>query len=424
MASVSERHVFVALADSHLRSGDSWNGDRLAAWDQVIEEGQALDRLAAWLHAGDVFDAKSTIQDRMDVADRFQRMAAAAPVLVVQGNHEAPGDLAIFRRLKAKHPIVVVESAEVVELPLATSGTASIFTVPYPQKSVLVSMGVPPDQVAAAADKALDVLFMDAADKLLKARGRGHVTFMVGHANIAGARSSTGQPMIGQEISLSASHLARLGPVCKLMGHIHLPQELHGASYVGSGSRLSWGETEEKRFLIATFQDDSTYTLASRQLACPPRYHVEGDLSRDGFGWQVRKGPDGPQDEPPASWDGADVRVRARYPAAERDVLATAKARIAALFPGVRRLDVEPIAVTTRELRAPEVVQAKTLDEKLTAWAKLSGVSWSSEISRCAEQLLASEDVDVVVADVGARLGPLAELAPSLSIAAEEEVRV
>ena len=125
-------------------------------------------------------------------------------------------------------------------------------------------------------------------------------------------------------------------------------------------------------------------------------------------------------------WTGSDVRVRYRYAASERDVLSTSKTRIAAQFPGVRRLDLEPIAVSTREVRAPEVVAAVGLDEKLKAWARLSGVSWSAEIERCASLLLASEDGDPVVADTVARLNPLVGTAvPCVDILADfEEVRL
>jgi DNA repair exonuclease SbcCD nuclease subunit len=429
-------HRIVCLADTHLRSADPWNSDRLAAWDQAITEAASLDHLAAWVHAGDVFDGRSSVQDRNDVAERLQRMLAVAPVLIVQGNHEAPGDLAIFRRLAGLHPIVVAEAADVVDLPLATGGTASVFALAYPSKGALVAAGYG----AVEAAQALDVLFMDAAQKLAAARARGHVTFMVGHANITGARSSTGQPMIGQEISVSATHLARI-PGLKLFGHIHLPQELHDAVYVGSGSRLSWGETEAKRYLVATLQDDSTYTLASRQLACPPRYHVEGLLTRDGFEWRCTKGPGGEADHPPdvecsvcgstgdgvrhpiegtlpcvacggrgftTEWTGCDVRVRFRYHQAERELLGPARERIKTIFAGARHLELEPVATQTREARAPEVVAAQTLPEKLKAWARLTDTAWSGEIGRCAAQLLASEDGESVAADVDTRLASLA----------------
>ena len=106
--------------------------------------------------------------------------------------------------------------------------------------------------------------------------------------------------------------------------------------------------------------------------------------------------------------------------------MAGAKARIAAQFLGVRRLDLEPIAISTREVRAPEVVSAVGLDDKLKAWARLSGVLWSAEIERCASLLLASEDGDPVVEETVARLSPLVGTAPRVDVVVDdlEEVRL
>ena len=72
---------------------------------------------------------------------------------------------------------------------------------------------------------------------------------MIGHANIVGAVASTGQPQIGQEISVSQAHLARLGDCVKVFNHIHKHQRIGDAWYVGSLCRMDWGEVEVKGFL-------------------------------------------------------------------------------------------------------------------------------------------------------------------------------
>lgn len=417
---------FVAFGDTHLKSTDAFNDDRLTAWDQVVDYGASRKRLAAWFHCGDVFHEKSTIDDRLAAAERLQRMATIAPVVVSYGNHCAPKDLDLFARLKTKWPIHVVARPDVVDLTLATGDDASVFVLPYPQKSGLVALGVPPDEVATAAASALDVLFVDAADRLTRARTDGRRALMIGHANIGGSKASTGQPLIGPEINVSAAHLSHLGPIVKLFGHIHLPQDIGGATYVGSGCRLSYGETEAKRFVVAHVAADSSFDLESIALDCPPRYHVDGSLTRDGFGWCVTKGPDGPADEPPTrngviDWTGCDVRVRCRYPSEERDVLTGAKAAARDLFAGARRFDFEPIAVSVRAVRAPEVAAATTLPDKLRAWSRTMKVDWTADVDRCAAELVTTDDFDALVAAVEARLGPLAGLQDAA--AAEADVK-
>lgn len=393
----------VAFGDTHLRAADPWNADRLSAWDQVIAHGSSLKQLGAWVHCGDVFDGASSIQDRNDAAERLQRMLEKAPVLIVGGNHERPGDLAIYRRLSGRHSITVVESASVVAVPLATKHGAVVFALPYPSKGALVAAGLG----AQEADQALDTLFVDAAQRLREEQARGAVAFMVGHATITGSRASTGQPLIGPEISVTAAHLSRLPKeILKVFGHIHLPQALHGAAYVGSGCRLSFGETEAKRFIVATIREDSIYQLESVPLVCPSKYHAECEIDREAVRWRLTKGPDGPVDAPPADadWAGCDIRARVRYVPAERALLGDIRTRVQSEFPGARRVDVEPIAVQQRELRAPEVVQATTLSEKLRAWARLTGTPWAAEMERCAERLLSTDDGEAIIGSAAARL--------------------
>lgn len=360
----------VVIGDTHLQSANPRNVDRLRAFDQVIHEGLALERLGAWVHVGDVFHTRSTPEDRNGVAERLQRMADVAPVLVIYGNHESPLDLHVFARLKTAHPIYVLERPECLYVRLATGERATIFGLPFPHKHGLVSAGLAPADVQAVATDLLDSIFMEAAATLEAARDRGEITLMVGHATIAGAVSSIGQPM-GQhgEIVVTAAHLHRLGVIPKIFGHIHKPQEIHDAVYVGSAARMDYGETEEKRYLTIEF-DQGGWVLHSHPIDCPPRYHVEGTLTREGFVWQVTKGPGGDAEPAPASWKGAEVRVRVRFNHSEKSVLQMAA--VHAEFAEAARFELEPIAVPDRALRSPEVAAARTLAEKLAAYSQVA----------------------------------------------------
>lgn len=396
----------VIIGDTHLKSTDRRAQDRLDAWDWAIDNGIAL-RPSLWVHAGDVFDELSTTEDRNHAAERLVRMADEAPVIVDYGNHDAEHDLDIFRRLTATHPIIVVGAAEVVTTQCADGNPIGVFCLPYPHKAMLVGAGVPHDQIAAEADKALDVLFVQAGNQLLRLRRDGVPCLMVGHATVSGSVSSVGQPMIGKEIAVSALHLKRLGDVPKVFGHIHKPQEIHGAYHVGSLCRLSYGETEAKRLLVLRFRGAECTAVESIEVPTPARYHVEARIDREALTWAVTRGPDGPTEEPPGTWAGADVRVRVRYPEPERHALPDIRRRAAAPFVGARHVDVEPIAESQRELRAPEVVAATTLDDKLAAWARLSGVMWSDAIAERARELLA--DNGTLVEKVTARVRAIAE---------------
>lgn len=462
-------HRFVHLGDLHLRPG-SGNKDRLVALDQVIAAGEAHGNLAAWLWPGDLNDARMSIEDRNALVPRVVRMANRAPVVVVYGNHDLPGDLNFLDRLKTEWGIFVVSKPDVVSFHTAPAGRGTtaqdeitLFCLPYPSKAGLVSAGVAHDRLHQAAVDALDLIFMEAGAKLEQARQAGHIVMAIGHANITGAISSVGQPQVGQELEVTPAHLTRLGECYIGFNHIHKAQTVadFNAHYPGSLCRLDWGECEPKGFLEVTYGPHAwrghggdgpwasagphwVYDLRQVPLDVPPMYHVEGLLSRDGFEWRCTKGPEGAEQEPPRSeckacsgtgdgkrdpvegtlpcevcqgsglvvnWSGCDVRVRMRYPSEERGVLERAKARAADVFAGARKLEIEPIAVSSRTVRAPEVVQATTIEDKLAAWARLTGVTWSDQIQRCAARLLAVEDGDVLVTEVDACLSPLADLA-------------
>jgi hypothetical protein len=214
------------------------------------------------------------------------------------------------------------------------------------------------------------------------------------------------------ELEFTSEHLARFGQCFKGFNHIHKHQVMltEQAWYAGSLCRLDWGEVEPKGYLEIAYGSkgwggfagdgpwDSAgvlwdYDVAFREIPVAPMTHIEGMLTRDGFACAA-----------PTTVVGCDVRVRASYAQAEREVLATARERLTAMFPGARRLEIELIAVPDRVLRAPEVVQAKTFDEKLQAWARLSGVEWSDQIRVCADRLQATDDAEIIIRDVESRL--------------------
>jgi hypothetical protein len=310
-----------------------------------------------------------------------------------------------------------------------------VFGLPYPTKAGLVSAGIATGDVQGVATDLLEPIFMMAGDVLREARAEGDHALMIGHATIAGSVSSIGQPMgVHGEIVVTPRHLGQLGDVPKIFGHIHKPQAIYDAVYAGSICRMDFGETEEKRFLVVEFDAAGAWSLHSHPIACPPRYHVEGLLSREGFTWQVTKGPGGDVQPPPrscplclgtgdgrkdpvegtlpcwqchgsggpVSWAGCEVRVRYRFAASEKSVLADAQ--VLAEFAEAARLEVEPIAVPDRALRAPRVAEARTLAEKLAAFQQVEQLAPS-----VLEKLSALEHGDAlaVLADLQNRLASI-----------------
>lgn len=365
----------IAIGDAHLQHGHRRNADRLAALDRIIAEGSAVTDLGAWLWPGDIFHQRSLPEDRNDVAPRIQAMADRAPVVLCYGNHDAPGDLHILGRLRGRFQILVIDRPQVVRVTLATGETAAIFGFPYPHKSGLVAVGTEVQQVGETAAALLDAIFLKAAVDLAEAQERGALTLMIGHATIVGSISSVGQPMgLERDIAVDANLLARLGDIPKIFNHIHKPQQIYGAHYVGSIGRNDWGEVEDKRYLEIAFYDEDT-AIVSHPLQSTPLWHVDGDLTRDGFAWRVRRGPDGEELAAPTSWAGAEVRVRYRFAAEEQAALDLTA--VTAPFAGAARVETDPIAIRSRAVRAEAVTKAATLPEKLAAYVAHAGATWT-----------------------------------------------
>ena len=366
--------TLVHVGDFHAAPGPR-NEARYRALDQLIEEACQLPALGAWLWPGDLSHQRQAIEDENDLIVRLRHMSRVAPVVLVYGNHDLPGDLDKFASVGAGNPIYVVDRPQVLRIRLATMQFASIACLPYPHRAGLVMAGCPnPDLVDAAADH-LDAIFMQFAAELTASKERGDYLAFIGHANIGGAITSSGQPNIGREIELMPRHLDRLFAVFGDGGyvglnHIHKAQEIFGAHYAGSICRLDWGEIEEKRWLEVQLLDEHT-NVVSHALDVPPMYHVEGQLTRDGFTWACTAGPGGELQEAPASWKGCEVRLRYRYAAEEAAVLDKAPVLTFAAEAALRHL--EPIPEKSHDLRAPDVAAAKTLPDKVAAFCATSG---------------------------------------------------
>lgn len=388
-----------AIGDTHLKAAARRNAARLHALGQIVAAIEQV-RPDAVVWPGDLFHERSTIDDRNLLRRYLQAIAEVCPVVIVRGNHDAHGDLEIFTHLRARHRVHLVTEPRVVHLEHLV-----IACLPYPEEAALVAAGYAPADIPDAASVALDAIFMMFGGDLLAARQRGVATLFIGHANVNGAKASTGQPLVGAEIALRPEHLERLGATPKLLSHIHEPQDIHGATFIGSIAPMDWAEVTPRRYLDLAFADGEWVTT-SRPIHVAALWHVEGVLTRDAFDWVVKNGPDGAVLEPPASWGGQEVRVRYRFAAVDAGLLDQAKAQILATFAEAAHLELEPVAIAEREVRAPQVVAARTLRDKLDAWTSAHGLPSSAGVQT---KLAALEGTDAaaLLAGIQARLqGP------------------
>ena len=190
---------------------------------------------------GDLTTYKQTIKERNLWVETLIQMGNHAPVILVAGNHgkELDGDLHVLARAKAAHPIYLCTEPEFIDL-----GEASVAVFPYPRKA---EMAGNEDSLGKAFARQLDEF-----NRRFEQRPGCYKLFF-GHFGVAGARVSSGQPLVGRCAEYPLDPLRSLKAQYVGLSHIHLRQELAPRVwYAGSLSRCDYSEVEDKGYHLVT----------------------------------------------------------------------------------------------------------------------------------------------------------------------------
>lgn len=344
------------LGDLHIRHDNRFE-DTLACLDHAIDEAIARG-VDLFLQGGDVFDTKSVPVERNAFADRVRRMASHAPLVIVRGNHDKPGDLDIFEQLETDFPVYVFDKP--AELTVAG---VRVFALPYLDKSTAVTT-LASDLGIEETDEAITTLVASTLE-----RWRGDLVHTVdepavllGHLTVAGSILSNGEPHPQQGVQLAIGDFDGWDATC--LAHIHRAQVCDAAGrirYPGSISRANFGEQQDpKGWWLwdipargAEPRVEFVEVPARRMLTFTAEFYSE-------FGWEENVDVEAAQ--------GAEVRVRITVPE-DRQTEAAAKAdAIRKALSHAHSLKVETRTVPVGRVRAGEIVEAKTPGEKLSAY--------------------------------------------------------
>src|ERR1039458_8897468 len=190
---------------------------------------------------GDLTTYKATIKERNLWVDVLVEMANHAPVILAAGNHgaELEGDLYVFGRAKGKHSIFLCTEPEFIEL-----GEAAIAVFPYPRKAEM-----------AGNEGSLGETFARQLDEFNRRFQQRHGCYKLffGHFGVAGAKVSSGQPLVGRCAEYPLGPLRSLKAQYVGLSHVHLRQQLAPRIwYVGSLSRCDYSEVEDKGYHLVT----------------------------------------------------------------------------------------------------------------------------------------------------------------------------
>jgi DNA repair protein SbcD/Mre11 len=334
--------------------------------------------------AGDHFERRSTPAERVVLADFLQSAAEIAPVFAVRGNHDQLRDLEVFSRLETKHPLHLFErpTAEPESAPFVHLMDASVglIALPWFDKAHLVAgldaevdQEMTRHQTIGAARALLTCLRTEAT----RIRAAGAIPILAGHVMVAGSEVSTGQTLIGTTVELSPADLLEVGAAYAALGHIHMHQLWHGGrvAYSGSPHRCNHGETERKGYLLATLDDDGSF-VSNEFVELPARrmVHLEADLTDIGAApGHATKRSFVPGFDPEAC-AGALVRFRYRVRAEDLHLVDVASLEMLIRQAGAEDVKLEAIVQSETRARAPEIVTADTLPEKLDAYLQSKSI--------------------------------------------------
>ena len=329
---------------------------------RLIVDGVRADRPDAIVIPGDLMDGLSSVADRNLLSWFLAECSAVAPVFIIPGNHDRPGDLRVFGRI----PGVTVY--EVPTLDVVLDGRLILMALPHMPKGSLQTEG--------------DI---EQSNRDSEARIRGileefggqrphhqHPALLMCHVDIRGRALSSGETRAHQGIAVSVGDLLASGADYVAAGHIHLYQQLDPRlAYAGSASRGNFGESDEKGYLLVTLGAHGDLPVIERRaIACRPMATITHTLDEASGTWSQT---DGPEPVP----DGAEVRVRLVCPEARMAELALERGEVLARWPDAK---VEAKTIAQASVRSEAIGRAETEAEMLQAyWAHESVETPSDE---------------------------------------------
>lgn len=391
------------VADSHFDAASRFEECvRVHDWiaDDIAARGVDLV-----LHSGDIYERRSTPEERRAVAAWVQRITERAPLIIVRGNHDQPGDLPLLERLETKHELRVVEGAEV--LWGSAFGGFVVGCLAWPTKASVLALG-------ATSHAEGELVAGDALRNVLRGLGQdmasaseGEPKVLLAHAMVRGSVTSTGQPLVGCDLEVGIEDIELAGANFYALGHIHKGQAWDddglgsGAQkvYPGSPRRTAFGETEDKGYVIAEFRGAACVSWELVKTPCAPMLLLEDEWGVDEAGkpgWLV-----GMHGHPGSdALDGAVIRFRFAVPADRRDEAREAAGRVAEdlLARGAIEVKVDPVVKPVNAARAPEVARAQTITDKLRAlWVARANTPPEHRLQSLLEKAQTLEEADRAV---------------------------
>ena len=343
---------------------DHYFGDTAQCLEWFVADaiGQDVD---LFVINGDLTTFKATIKERNLWIDMLIRMANHAPIMLVAGNHgaELDGDLYVYAKAKGEFPIYLCTEPEFIDL-----DRAAVAVFPYPRKA---------EHVGTTEEARLQEVFVEQLDDFNQRFTRRPECFRTffGHFGVAGAKVSSGQPLVGQCAEYPLDPLRRLRAQYVGLSHIHLRQQMAPRVwYAGSLSRCDYSEQEDKGYHVVKLDEPYMRTdLSDLDVSfrlSPTRRMVELQAVYEGREFHFRIPPD------PARLKDARVKLvvmvaKGLHESLGREEQDRLREQLLEANPAELKVKIEHESEEPTETAV--VSSAKTAEDKLRAYWILKG---------------------------------------------------
>lgn len=330
--------------------------------------------------AGDTWDASMLNTEASgfnDFVTSIQNLADAAPIVMIYGtpSHDTDGSLEVFRKIKAKNTITILEAAKpyflengkVVET--STSPEALIFGIPEPRKKYLLAN-------ATAGKDETEGAIRDAMQKvcfLLASIRREYSNIpcvMLYHGDIAGSSLQNDRTIErGTGIAISIDELSSIGADYYALGHIHKPQQVGNlpAYYAGSIYPKDFGEAHKAGFNFVKIEPGKEADVQRVNFPHPQNVKIEG-------GSDFSMGAEG-------DFSGKKVWLEITCSKEERVLLDEDKILEEIKSHGaVEGSRVTINEIPTETVRAAEITEACGVSDKFKVWASNTGLELKDSV--------------------------------------------
>lgn len=373
-------------ADWHFRPGPLLE-ETVRAASAVADLAREREVRAAVL-AGDLFDRSLRLESEAARAavDAVRRLVEAVPTLVLQGtpSHDVPGALDLLRRL-ALPGLTVMDTAGVVVLDgsgrfvePSRAGDPSLVVAAFPEPTVASLEAGLGENPALALDEALTALLESGRRTAEESRVP---LVLAAHGMVRGAVLPSGLPAPDDGPVLEREALALADYAA--LGHVHRFQTFDRAAYAGSLVPQDHTEREPHGVVVVEVAAGGEPSIEFVETPHTPVRVVEA--------------ADVPSLEPDAV-RGARVRVELTVKEGESpiELERPIRERLAAM--GAAEVTFRRRVEVRTRVRAEGISTARTMWDKLSAWAEARGVDLPDTARDDLALLEAAEDPDQAAA--------------------------